>query len=606
MFSKELEDALAEGRIDVAVHSAKDLTTDETPGLALAAVLPRADARDAWCGPHGSLAAVPQGARVGTASMRRGAQLRALRPDLSVESMRGNVDTRLRKRVERGLDGVVLAACGLDRLGLAHEIGFRVEVDMLPETGQGFLALQARSEDAAALAVVGEAEGARVLLAERSCAALLGGGCRAPVATHAVTLPDGRLWLRAWLALPDGSARRRGRRARRRRGRARRGGRGRGARARGRGDRRRGARVTVYLVGAGPGDPRLITVRGEDLLRRADVIVYDRLAGDALLDPPRPDCLLIDAGKQPGEVALTQDETTQTLIEHGRSGALVVRLKGGDPFVFGRGGEEAQALREAGVAYEIVPGVTSAISVPAYAGVPVTHRDLAAQVTIVTGHERPGKPRADVDWSELAGLPGTLVVLMGVARLGRGRGADRGRQGAGDARVRDAVGDDGRATKRRRHARDDRRRRRGRRDPLTRGHGDRPRRGAARRDRLGGGAAAARAPDRRDPRPRAGQRSRGAPARSRCRSRRMRSHPHRAPARPADRRERLWARVRDVAECAAPAAGALRRRRPGARRRDRRGDRPRDGRSPARGRHRRRRRRRGSLAEASWPRCRPI
>jgi hydroxymethylbilane synthase len=206
VFSKELEDALAEGRIDVAVHSAKDLTTDETPGLVLAAVLPRADARDAWCGPHGSLAAVPEGARVGTASMRRGAQLRALRPDLIVESLRGNVDTRLRKRVERGLDGVVLAACGLDRLDLAAEIGFRVEVEaMLPETGQGFVALQARSGDAAVITAVGEPEGARVLLAERSCAALLGGGCRAPVATHAVTLPGGQLWLRAWLALPDGS-----------------------------------------------------------------------------------------------------------------------------------------------------------------------------------------------------------------------------------------------------------------------------------------------------------------------------------------------------------------------------------------------------------------
>ena len=206
VFSKELEDALLEGRIDVAVHSAKDLTTDETPGLSLAAVLPRADPRDAWCGPHASLAAVPQGARVGTASMRRGAQLGALRPDLRVESLRGNVDTRLRKRSERGLDGVVLAACGLDRLELAHEIGFRIDVEeMLPETGQGFLALQARSEDAAGLAVVGEEEAARILAAERACAALLGGGCRAPVATHAVTQPDGRLWLRAWLALPDGS-----------------------------------------------------------------------------------------------------------------------------------------------------------------------------------------------------------------------------------------------------------------------------------------------------------------------------------------------------------------------------------------------------------------
>ncbi len=206
VFSKELEEALGEGRIDVAVHSAKDLTTDETPGLALAAVLPRADPRDAWCGPHGSFAAIPHGARAGTASMRRGAQLRALRPDLVVESLRGNVDTRLRKRVERGLDGVVLAACGLDRLGLAGEIGFRVEPEeMLPETGQGFVALQTRTTEAEAVAAVGEPEGARVLLAERSCAALLGGGCRAPVATHAVTLADGRLWLRAWLALPDGS-----------------------------------------------------------------------------------------------------------------------------------------------------------------------------------------------------------------------------------------------------------------------------------------------------------------------------------------------------------------------------------------------------------------
>jgi hydroxymethylbilane synthase len=206
VFSKELEDALGAGRIDVAIHSAKDLTTDETPGLVLAAVLPRADPRDAWCGPHASFAAVPQGARVGTASMRRGAQLRSLRPDLVVESLRGNVDTRLRKRSERGLDGVVLAACGLDRLDLASEIGFRVEVDeMLPETGQGFLALQVRAEDAAAIAAVGEAEGARVLLAERACAALLGGGCRAPVATHAVSQGAGRIWLRAWLALPDGS-----------------------------------------------------------------------------------------------------------------------------------------------------------------------------------------------------------------------------------------------------------------------------------------------------------------------------------------------------------------------------------------------------------------
>jgi hydroxymethylbilane synthase len=185
VFSKELEDALAEGRIDVAVHSAKDLTTDETPGLCLAAILPRADARDAWCGPHASLAGVPQGARVGTASMRRGAQLGALRPDLRVESLRGNVDTRLRKRGERGLDAVVLAACGLDRLGLGDEISRRFEPgEMLPEAGQGALALQVRAGEEELVAAVDDPETRRRVEAERRCVSLIGGGCLAPVAAH--------------------------------------------------------------------------------------------------------------------------------------------------------------------------------------------------------------------------------------------------------------------------------------------------------------------------------------------------------------------------------------------------------------------------------------
>ncbi|MDQ1481107.1 MAG: uroporphyrinogen methyltransferase / synthase [Actinomycetota bacterium] len=175
--------------------------------------------------------------------------------------------------------------------------------------------------------------------------------------------------------------------------------------------------MTVYLVGAGPGDPGLLTVRGAELLRRADVVVYDRLASPALLDLARESAELVDVGKAPGRVAMTQEEINALLVERGRAGLEVVRLKGGDPFVFGRGGEEAEACRDAGVAFEVVPGITSAIAAPAYAGIPVTHRGLSTNVTIVTGHEDPAKGTTDTDWEALARAGGTIVVLMGAGRV---------------------------------------------------------------------------------------------------------------------------------------------------------------------------------------------
>lgn len=172
--------------------------------------------------------------------------------------------------------------------------------------------------------------------------------------------------------------------------------------------------MTVYLVGAGPGDPGLITVRGLDLVRRADVLVLDRLAGDQLPLEAKPGCLLIDAGKAPGKVAMTQEETNACLVEHGLTGAMVVRLKGGDPFVFGRGSEEAEALHAAGVDYEVVPGISSSIAAPSAGGIPVTHRGMSTHLTIVTGHEDPAKPETQTDWNALAKAGGTLVLLMGV------------------------------------------------------------------------------------------------------------------------------------------------------------------------------------------------
>lgn len=173
----------------------------------------------------------------------------------------------------------------------------------------------------------------------------------------------------------------------------------------------------VWLVGGGPGDPGLITVAGMEALRRADVVVHDRLSPPELLKEARPDALLLDAGKSPDNQRMTQEQINAALIEHGRAGRRVVRLKGGDPYVFGRGGEEAMALAEAGVPCTVIPGVTSAIGGLAAGGIPVTHRGIATSFTVVTGHEDPTKPEAQVRWESLASGAETLIVLMGVERL---------------------------------------------------------------------------------------------------------------------------------------------------------------------------------------------
>ncbi len=175
--------------------------------------------------------------------------------------------------------------------------------------------------------------------------------------------------------------------------------------------------MTVYLVGAGPGDPGLFTRKGAALLERADVVVHDRLGTAELLPLANANAKLIDVGKAPGRAAMNQPEINAVLVEYGRFANCVVRLKGGDPFVFGRGGEEADALRAAGVAYEVVPGVTSAIAAAAYAGIPVTHRGVSTHFTVVTGHEDPAKGTTDTDWDALGRIGGTLVILMGAAHI---------------------------------------------------------------------------------------------------------------------------------------------------------------------------------------------
>lgn len=179
----------------------------------------------------------------------------------------------------------------------------------------------------------------------------------------------------------------------------------------------------VYLVGAGPGDPGLMTTRSLELIAAADAIFYDRLIPPGALDGAREDAELVYVGKQPGVPSVPQEEIGERLIEAARAGRSVVRLKGGDPFVFGRGGEEGEALREAGVEFEVVPGVTAGVAATAYAGIPVTHRDDASAVAFVTGHEDPEKDESALDWEALARFPGTLVFYMGVKRLARNAAA---------------------------------------------------------------------------------------------------------------------------------------------------------------------------------------
>src|SRR4051812_11148184 len=188
-------------------------------------------------------------------------------------------------------------------------------------------------------------------------------------------------------------------------------------------DRHHENRGIVYLAGAGPGDPGLLTVRARDLLESCDVIATDALANPVIVAAARaanPNVEVLDVGKRGGSSAsASQDDINALLVRLGREGRRVVRLKGGDPLVFGRGSEEAQALAEAGVAFEIVPGVTAGVAAPAYAGIPVTHRGVATSVTFVTGHEDPAKAETQTDWAALARAGGTIVLYMGVKTLSR-------------------------------------------------------------------------------------------------------------------------------------------------------------------------------------------
>lgn len=432
-FTKELETAMLEGRIDLAVHSAKDLPVELPEGLTVGAVLQRGDSRDVWVSlrkEFSEIEACRGKVIVGTGSLRRALQIRQMCNGVEIRDIRGNVPTRLKKLSEELFDGIILAAAGLKRLGYlsdaCDETGcfeaegqtFFYEIlpkeQFFPAAGQGIIAVETRQHDCEdCMQAIHDEQTWQMFLAERAFLKAIGGGCNEAAAVD-TAVDEEKMTVRARYAA-DGahmkeisvSGTRYGDRMK---------------------DRQMavdlGCRAAqklqsgkVYLIGAGPGDTGLITMKGIEALKEADVIVYDHLASPSLLNTTKDEAEWIDAGKFAGHHRMKQAEIEELLIEKAMEGQTVARLKGGDPFIFGRGGEEALALTAAGIDYEVIPGVSSVYSAPAYAGIPITHRGKASSFHVITGHEDPTKENSSLDYEILAREEGTLVFLMGLSKL---------------------------------------------------------------------------------------------------------------------------------------------------------------------------------------------
>jgi len=398
LFTREIETALLENRIDLAVHSMKDLAAECPDGLVLAKAWKREYPRDVLVAKPGiaSFADLPVGAKVATGSVRRDALLRRKRPDIEILPMRGNVDTRLRKLFspapgEPELDAIVIAAAGLKRLGRESVITEYLDPEwMVPAPNQGQLAIELRSGDAALKEKVdslGDDAAEAIAFAERAFLKENGGDCRRPVGALAESR-NGRMRMRCVSGTSADdlvfSIREAG---------------------------------VVTLVGAGPGDPGLVTVKGLAAIREADAIVCDRLIPGELLKEAKPGCEIAYAGKAAGRHSMPQDEINALLAELALRHRNVVRLKGGDPFVFGRGGEEMAFLAAHSIPCRSIPGVTSAIAAPASFGIPVTCRGVASGFEVLTAHAG-GEGRLEIDFSRIVDEDKTYVFLMGFSRVG--------------------------------------------------------------------------------------------------------------------------------------------------------------------------------------------
>ncbi|WKY44127.1 hydroxymethylbilane synthase [Eubacteriaceae bacterium ES2] len=423
LFTKELEDALLSGEIDMAIHSMKDMPSKLPDGLVLTVPPVREDPRDVLLTPHKikSMMELPENAVVATGSKRRIAAVKALRSDLNIVGIRGNIDTRIRKMHEENLDGIILAAAGLKRIDkFVSEDYTTIPLDektFIPAPAQGILAVEIKAGNEVVEKIMAAITDQKTLVqmkAERSFLKALNGSCHIPVGAYC-EVKEQEITLYGLYGTEDGSyvvtkklsgqleeAEKLGQEL-----------------AGCCYEKVHGKKGKVYLAGGGCGDPELITVKAMEILKKADVVVYDALVNESFLKEARPDAEIIYVGKRAANHAMKQEEINALLVEKGLEGKLVLRLKGGDPYVFGRGGEEGEDLYDAAVNFEVIPGITSVIGGLAYAGIPITHRDCVSSFHVVTGHLKSNAydGSSDLDWETLGRLKGTIVFLMGVKNL---------------------------------------------------------------------------------------------------------------------------------------------------------------------------------------------
>ena len=417
LFVKEIEREMLENKIDLAVHSLKDMPQITPNGLLNASFPIREDNRDVLVSRNGKkLEELPENAIVGTGSTRREKEILNLRSDVQIKSIRGNIHTRLKKLDDGEYDAIVLAAAGLKRVGLEDRITqYFGENEFIPAPGQGILCIQCRENDDKIRTLLEEINDEEVKLmcqAEREFSRIFDGGCHTPIGCSSkidgenLTLKGmfyeedtrilegitGKKYDAEKLAQELAEKIKRVVKMEKNK-----------------------VKGKVYIAGAGCGDKQLITLKLKNILEKADCVIYDRLVNPNILQYSKPGAELIYMGKENTEGGELQLKINQTIVEKVFENEIVLRLKGGDPFVFGRGGEEIEALLAENIEFEVIPGITSSIAVPAYAGIPVTHRGINTSFHVFTGHTK--IDGSEHDFSTIAKLDGTLIFLMGLGNL---------------------------------------------------------------------------------------------------------------------------------------------------------------------------------------------